>query len=162
MSASPDRRGFTLVELLTVVVLVGLLAALVAPSFGGALARVRTRAALDRFAADLYHARVLAVRSGRPVVVRFAASARCPPSAPNRYAADRYVVVLRDTPSREVKRVALGEGGICLEATQSDSVRFDSRGLLRGLGNRTVFARRGAELRDSLTISRAGRVLRRY
>ncbi|HEX2187859.1 MAG TPA: GspH/FimT family pseudopilin [Longimicrobiaceae bacterium] len=162
MPSLHDRRGFTLVELLSVLVLVGIIASMAAPRFEGALARMRTRAALDRFTGDLYLARVTAVRTGRTVVVRFPGAARCSAGGPGRYGTDHYVVVVRDTPERVVKRVVVGEGGLCLEMNQSDSLRFDARGLLRGAGNRTVVARRGADLRDSLTVSRAGRVLRRY
>lgn len=63
-----DQRGFTLLEMLVVLLLLGLATALVAPrlSLGGA--------ALDAdahtLAAALLHARDQAVRTGRPVEVR--------------------------------------------------------------------------------------------
>ncbi|HEV2145898.1 MAG TPA: GspH/FimT family pseudopilin [Longimicrobiaceae bacterium] len=156
-----DVRGFSLLELLTALVIVGVLTSLAAPAMDRALARMRTRAALDRFTGDLYHARILAVRSGRAVVVQFPGSERCGGAA-NRYGTDHYLVLARDGSDRVLKRVALGGGGLCLEMNQSDSMRFDSRGMLRGLGNRTVVARRGGDVRDSLTVSRAGRILRRF
>lgn len=156
-----ERSGFSLIELVTVLVLVGVLASLAAPAFDQAVARMRTRSAISRFAGDVYHARILALRSGRSVVLRFPGAARCAAGGTNRYGTDHYVLVVKDTPEREVKRVALEGGQLCLEMNQSDSIRFDSRGLLRGLGNRSVVARRGS-VRDSLTISRAGRVLRRF
>ncbi|HEU0077996.1 MAG TPA: GspH/FimT family pseudopilin [Longimicrobiaceae bacterium] len=160
MSIARDARGFTLLELLTVLVLIAVGASLAVPRVDSALARMRTRGALGRFAGDVYHARILAVRNGRPVVIRFPGSVRCAAGGQNRFGTDHYVVVVRDTPEREVKRVVLDGGQLCLEMNQSDSIRFDTRGLPRGLGNRKVVARRGG-VRDSLTISRAGRVLRR-
>lgn len=155
-----NARGFTLLELLTVLVVVGVGASLAAPEFDRAVARMRTRGALSRFAADVYHARILAVRAGRSVVIRFPGAARCAAGGTNRFGTDHYVVVVRETPEREAKRVVLEGGELCLEMNQSDSIRFDGRGLPRGPGNRSVVARRG-DVRDSLTISRAGRVLRR-
>lgn len=154
--------GFSLVELLTALVLVGILLSLAAPSLDGTISRMRTRAALNRLAGDLYHARILAVRSGYSVVVRFPYSSRCAASATYPYAAERYVLVVKEVLEREVKTVSLSEAGrVCLEMNQSDSMGFDPRGLLRGFGNRHLVARRNAA-RDSLTVSRAGRVLRRY
>ena len=157
-----DPLGFSLVELLTVVVLVGVLASLAYPAVDGMISRMRTRAALNGLAADLYYARMLAVRSGYSVVVRFPPSPRCTGTPKHPYGTDRYAVVVKETPARVVKSVVLSEtGGLCLEMNQSDSVRFDARGLLRGFGNRSVIARRNA-VSDSFTVSRAGRVLRRF
>ncbi|HEV2734059.1 MAG TPA: GspH/FimT family pseudopilin, partial [Longimicrobiaceae bacterium] len=138
MHIARDNRGFTLLELLTVLVLLSIGASLAAPAFDRTVDRMRTRSALNRFAGDVYHARILAVRAGRPVVIRFPGAARCRAGGTHRFGTDQYVLVVTDTPEREVKRVALEGGQLCLEMNQSDSIRFDGRGLPRGAGNRSV------------------------
>lgn len=67
--ATKPRRpaGFTLVELLLVLALVGLLAALAAPSLSGTLARVRLDAAASEVRTAWSDARLEAMRTGEPV-----------------------------------------------------------------------------------------------
>ena len=57
--ATPRQRGFTVVELITVMVLVGVLAAVMLPRLDGALA-LRSAAWRDQVKAGLMHGRVLA------------------------------------------------------------------------------------------------------
>ncbi|QDV73623.1 prepilin-type N-terminal cleavage/methylation domain-containing protein [Botrimarina mediterranea] len=60
--------GFTLVELLLVLSLVVMLAAMVAPSLTGTLGRVRLDAAADAVRTAWVDARLEAMRSGEPIV----------------------------------------------------------------------------------------------
>lgn len=64
-----DKRsdGFTLVELLLVLALVVVLAALVAPSLSGTLEKVRLDAAAEQIRTAWIDARLEAMRSGEPV-----------------------------------------------------------------------------------------------
>lgn len=66
---SPDatRRGFTLAELLLVLVLAVVLAALVAPSLSGSLSRARLDGAADTVRTAWANARLEAIRTGEPV-----------------------------------------------------------------------------------------------
>ena len=59
--AGRGRFGFTLVELLTAIVIVGIGASLAAPAFGAYVEKNRTRRALDRIVADVAFARLFAV-----------------------------------------------------------------------------------------------------
>jgi type IV fimbrial biogenesis protein FimT len=160
----PSRSaGFTLVELLTVVVILAILVGVVAPRLSGQLSRLRTGDALSQITADLHYARMLAVRSGRTVVLRpEPAAGGCVPAAA-RMAVGAYQIVVRGDVPRVVKREVLdgGAAGLCVEMNGGDSIAFNGRGLLHGFNNRTVWARHGSA-RDSLTISAVGRVLRRY
>jgi type IV fimbrial biogenesis protein FimT len=63
------RDGFTLVELLMVVLVAGLLLAMAAPTFSALLERNRATAVFHRLTASLAGARLAAVHSGRPVAL---------------------------------------------------------------------------------------------
>lgn len=62
-------RGFSLVEVLVVVALLGILAGLAAPSFSNLFQRYRTDAVREDLVASLQLARVEAVRQGQSVVM---------------------------------------------------------------------------------------------
>ena len=155
--------GFTLTELLLVVTLVSVCCALAVPSMSAMMAGYRVRGAAMRLTADLFYARMLAVKSGRPVSVRIVPDGRCTPGPGADVAGTSYVLTLRTVPARVVRTSATAPEGVgaCLESNRSDSIAYDSRGLLRPPGNRTIWIRSGP-LRDSLSISVVGRVLRRF
>ncbi len=140
--------GTTLIELLMALALIGLLTALAAPNMTAYLERARVRGALDRLTGDLYQARVVAVREGTRVQLRF---------VPSRGCAARYELFRVDR--EEVMRAVAVEGpGVCLRSNVSRGFSIDSRGLVLG-SSRTVFASAGGE-KDSLIVSIVGRVLR--
>ncbi|EHR70193.1 prepilin-type N-terminal cleavage/methylation domain-containing protein [Burkholderiales bacterium JOSHI_001] len=60
-------RGFTLLELMLAVTLVGVLASMALPSFGSAVSRQRLKTVSQTLAVDMAEARHEAVRSGRPL-----------------------------------------------------------------------------------------------
>ena len=63
------NRGFTLVELLVVVIVLGVLLGLAAPAFSAMLERNRAMATFHQLTASLASARLAAVRAGYPVSV---------------------------------------------------------------------------------------------
>ena len=157
------RGGYTMIEMMFVMALVSILAALAVPRLEAMLARQRTRGALNLFAADLHHTRTLAVRSGRGAVLRLLPSDDCPAAAPARAGGHAYRVVVRGDPERVVRTrsVRLDGARVCLLANSSDTVAFNSRGLLVPFANRYVWGVRG-DVRDSLSLSVVGRVYRRF
>lgn len=63
------RCGFSLVEMLVVMAVLGVLSALAAPSFAGLIERYRIDAVHDELLASLQLARVEAIRQGVPIVM---------------------------------------------------------------------------------------------
>ena len=152
------NEGYTLVEILLALVLVGILATLTAPSLRAYMARHRVQSALNLLVSDIHLTRGLAMRSGEGAVLRFLPSADCPAGAGH-----AYTVALRGAGSRVVRRRSARVDGrkLCLQSNASDSIAFNSRGLPVPFANRTVRAFRGT-VRDSLTVSVVGRVYRRF
>ena len=155
-----DRRGFSLVELLMVLLVLAIAAGLAAPSLRGFVRRERVRGALNRVAADLHYTRMLAVRSGHGAVLRFTPDPRCAA----RFSGHGWTVAVHGPAGGVVKTVradAADAHPLCLEMNSSDTVAFNSRGLLSPFANRTLHAVQG-EVRDSLTVSVVGRIYRRF
>lgn len=151
------RGGFAFVELVLVLLLLGILAALAAPGMSGLADHYTARRALDRLAADIFSARMNAVRDGRRSQIRYDQDDGC---------IVRYELGWQGDPDNDsdpppLRVVDLHDAhrGLCLSAGSTQSITFDSRGL--ATAGRTFTARRGqAELQVS--VSRIGRVVRRY
>lgn len=154
--ARRPAAGFTLLEVLVVLAILGILASFAAPRLNRYVEQVRARSAMDQLRGDLYHARALAARYGERTVVRFqrvSASPRC--------YSPHYRLIVRGTPEQVLKesRLELSPGS-CLDIGAADSISFNSRGLPTGVMNRKIRLVRGAA-GDSLAMNAAGR-LRRY
>jgi type IV fimbrial biogenesis protein FimT len=67
--------GFSMVEILIVLVIMSILTGLAVPSLAGVLRESRARGVTAQLAADIAHARMLAVRSGRGASLHFTGSA---------------------------------------------------------------------------------------
>lgn len=72
----PGQRGFTLVELLVVLVVVGLIAALATPRFHRAMPGLRLETTSGELAAALRHSRAEAIRSNRDTALDVDLAAR--------------------------------------------------------------------------------------
>jgi type IV fimbrial biogenesis protein FimT len=146
-------RGFTLIEVLTVLTLAGILAGLLAPSISTYLQRLRMRGVLDRFTTDLYHARMLATRSGERIHLRMEpGGGACMQSYEIRYAATGEVLRRVDLTNQAAT--------ICLTLSGNSTLSINSRGMPVGAA-RTIRVHSGVHA-DSLRISIVGRVNRLY
>lgn len=161
----PRRRGegYTLLELMVTVVILGIAAALAAPSLNQYVAIVRTRAALDRLVGDLALARITAVKSGRRVQVTFVADTRgtCSPEGPFLpYAGYRVQVDGQSQPLLEVGGDLLPARACLLKNGENATLAYNSRGLLNR-GASSIVAKHGGYT-DSVVVSFFGRVRRVY
>ena len=139
------RNGFTLIELVTVVVIICLLATLVTPPFG----RLLDRIAVDRAASEVtafYHgARLAAVLRGRRTRIEFHADS---------------LLGVYEGKEDSTFLVAAGPSAIGVDLTVSRPIiRILPTGLGWGAANTKIVLSRGAAA-DSLAISRLGRIRR--
>ena len=145
-----DRSGHTLIELLTVLVLIAVIASLAAPSMTGYVARSKVRRALDRVTTDIAFARMAAVREGVRSEIVFTAGS--------------YQVQLQTAVPTIVRTVPLAldyPGVVVRPPTANGRLVFDSRGLVVSAPLVPIVTT-AAGLADSAVITAAGRVYRAY
>jgi prepilin-type N-terminal cleavage/methylation domain-containing protein len=156
-----DPRGYSLVELVVVLVLIGSLGLAAYPALVRARARAEVAAAREAFASTHSMARQLAARFGRVSRLRLEP------------AANRFWLVVDTASLPGVTAldtvggiVAIGErfAGVWVDG-EARTFCFDARGLATARGdcslpNATLVFRRG-DLADTLTVSRLGRLLPR-
>ena len=159
MRATNAKGGFTLVEVVLTVVILGIVMAIMAPRFEGTLARIRSRGALNRVAADLAYTRHLAVRSGSRARLQVEPSPDCPTPRVGA-AGHRYRIIVAPESVAALVDLRLDGSPVCLTTNQSAEVVFNSRGLVVGFNNRTMTVRQGDHPPVSLTVSAVGRILR--
>lgn len=149
------RGGYTLLELLITVALLGTLGALAAPSFTAWIRSIRASSAADRLAADIAFARTQAVRTGRTVSVRMQGT-------------DGYQVVLdslaNDTRTLSVVDLGNDYPGVAIATSPAGyTLRFDSRGVLKNagtIGSEPTFVVSRGTAADTIKVSMIGRVIR--
>ena len=146
----PRAAGFTLIELVSVLVIAGLLATLGAPSFSAYLRRERVRVTLDRFTADVFRARSYAATNGVRVSVALNPSVGCASA----------LVIRRAGGGAVVDSVPLSGWArhVCLTSNAPAPMIINSRGMLIG-SPRKVRAVAGDQ-GDSISISIVGRIYR--
>jgi prepilin-type N-terminal cleavage/methylation domain-containing protein len=156
------KAGFSLPEVLAVVLILGIAAGILAPRLERMAALVRTRGAANRVAADLAYTRQLAARSGHRARLVLEPSGDCL-APPGWTAGHRYRVIKAGPDSvAAVRELRLDGSPLCLAANGRGPVVFLSSGVLAGFNNRTIVLRQGRYPPDTLTLSAVGRVRRRY
>jgi prepilin-type N-terminal cleavage/methylation domain-containing protein len=144
------RGGFSLAELLIVLVIVGLVLVMAMPRAFNLVSALRARGAADQLAADIAYTRLNAVRSGRTASLTLAGT--------------QYTIVVENTNGstfQALRTVNLTTNypGTAVTATGGTRLAFDSRGLLRPNGPSDITVSRGGRS-QKLTVNAIGRVTR--
>ena len=144
------RKGFTLIELIVVVGLIGFLSVLLFPTLAGTLQKQDVRAARDAVASLHGKARANAVRKGLNTTLHLTSGVIYITSA-------HPVTGVLDTLSGGVQNLATrwGVGWV----TSRDSLVFDSRGLGIESSATTIIVSKSG-FADTVEVSRIGRVRR--
>lgn len=147
-----NRRGFTAIELIIVVTIVGVLATVAIPRTRDTYARSQLRSAKQELAVTIVRARATAIQNGRPA----------------RFVRQGNVVKVVLESGGQLVPVGTDndlykEFGVAVETAPSE-IRFDPRGFAFGItapsGYQSVRVSRGA-LGDSVCVTRFGRISRR-
>lgn len=141
------RRGFTLPELMLVVVLIGIMAAMAGPRLFRWIQVATQRGAANQVAADLQYARVQAVRQGRTVSLRIDTD-------------KRYRVTVDNTDGTALRTLKTTDLSLSYRDAVLDPaagrIGFDSRGMRRtDLEGVTII--RG-DVRRTVNVSTVGRI----
>lgn len=152
---SSRRAGFSLLELLVVVALIGILAALAAPSLTGYLSVSRVNRAASEIESDVARTRMEAVRRGRSASLRPAPGGSTYKITIN---GDDGVTEVRTVQQRDLRS---DFNTISFSATTPAAITFNSRGLLDAAGGATITLVRGGKT-AALQVSPIGRVTRVY
>jgi prepilin-type N-terminal cleavage/methylation domain-containing protein len=154
ISAKRRSAGFTLVEMVFVIVLISILAGLAVPRMTGVVNWSRLDQTANQLSADVVYARTVAIGAADRVTVEFAAGGYVIRRA-NQAAAVKTVNFARDHAGVELSLI--GPSGASGEVL--GTLVYDSRGVLReGDGTGIRLQRQGRELR--LSVSTTGRVQR--
>ncbi|HST59814.1 MAG TPA: GspH/FimT family pseudopilin [Longimicrobium sp.] len=150
-SRPTGRRGFTLIEMLVVLVLMGIMATMAGPRLVNWARVVGQRGALNELVADLSLARTQAVRQGQTVSLRVTDATHYRVTVDN--AAGNVV--------RTLKTVDLGATYKGTRLTQTTGrVSFDSRGMFRTSSTFDNLGVRQGTTTKTVRISVVGRIYR--
>jgi Tfp pilus assembly protein FimT len=143
--------GFTLVDILAALVLLGILTSMAVPSMSAYVDQLRTKRALDQLVVDIGHARLMAVQQGRQVAVEVGSDGT--------YRVD---TLSADGAWGTLKTVDLGQEYIGASFLDEVTLQFSSRGLLMNSSSNGLVRIELNEVRDSIFVSPAGRLYRDY
>ncbi|HEU4641906.1 MAG TPA: GspH/FimT family pseudopilin [Gemmatimonadaceae bacterium] len=142
-----NRRAFTIIEILIVVMIVGILMAISLPKLGTTRVRLDARAAQRRVASALGQARALAIQNGRSA--RFVLDGNVIKVVLEKNDGTWQSIVQQDLSATE---------GVTVESTR-DTLSFDPRGLaLSNAGGTRIVITKGT-YSDSVCVLGLGKIL---
>ena len=144
-----SRRGFTLVEMMMVVMLAGALMVVSVPKITKFTDRTELRAAKDHVATSLATARAAAIRRGTTAKFNTNGSSQI------------WVSILDNGVETSLtNKTPLASQFKTTLLPSTTSVTFDSRGFASGLNTLAVFVVTRNGVRDSVCVSRVGAIMR--
>jgi type IV fimbrial biogenesis protein FimT len=143
MTRMADHTGFTIVEVLLVVMIIAILSTVAAPQLHGLLANYRLNGAAQALWGDLHRARIMAIKEGRT----FRLEVDSPTS---------YTLVRADTAQIAVRRSLSPEYAGITVAIPGNTVAFDRTGLRVGDGQTVTI--QGPAKAKSVTILPTGSI----
>jgi prepilin-type N-terminal cleavage/methylation domain-containing protein len=146
------RGGFSLAEILIVLVIIGIAAAMAVPRLRGVVRSSSIQGSLNRVAADLSYTRIRAIRTGARAQLSIASDGKS------------YTVVEdpAGTPvTRKTVNLKLDYPDLVLSPAPG-VVSFDSRGMLRTASGTNVVRATRQGRTDSLRVSGVGMIYRDY
>lgn len=150
---APPRAGFTLMELLVVIVIIGVTAAAAYPLIGSAMTRIDVRGARYHATTLITQARAAAQETGRTTTLSFAGNRALITASPRLVSAVGSTVDTIGTPANYTQAY-----GVTVTGTAGTSIVFDSRGLASSVATTLRFTRTG--ITDSVIVTDLGRITR--
>jgi prepilin-type N-terminal cleavage/methylation domain-containing protein len=149
--------GYSLIELLTVLVLIAVLTSMAGPAMGRYVQQNKTRRALDRIAMDLSYARLVAVERSQRTWLRVQSNGS--------YSVD--TLATNGVDPVPIKTVDLSSDiiGLSVVTGSATTFEFSSRGMVINYGSESsggVLKLTAGVARDSLFVSPSGRVYRAF
>lgn len=149
---APRDAGFTAIELLTVLVIIGIGAAVAAPNISAFVHKTRTQQALNQVVTDVARARLMAVEDGRKAALVFQTDGT-------------YYLQTQATDGTwsTVQTVRLRDDftGVSIQGDMS-SLEFSTRGMVTNLAGDAYLRILSNGARDSVFVSPAGRAYRAF
>jgi prepilin-type N-terminal cleavage/methylation domain-containing protein len=148
------RPGYTLTEMLIVVVMVGMLTLMTLPKFSGLVERNQLSAAREEIAAAVATARAAAVQKGRTATLRFSGN-------------NMWVTVVTSSAGTTTTIVPVKNYrslyNVSLSVSSTDTlINYDTRGFANPtLAGTAIFRIVGTSKRDSVCVTAAGQIMPR-
>ncbi|MEP7065331.1 MAG: prepilin-type N-terminal cleavage/methylation domain-containing protein [Gemmatimonadota bacterium] len=141
------RRGFTLIEVLMVITIVGVLLGVVVPRYGAISGAMQVHSAKQEIGALLAQGRATAIQTDQTVLVVRSANVIS-------------LIALTGTTSSIISQQDLGsQFGVSVSASR-DTVTYDSRGMVTGNSATLKFGVTNGSTSDSVCLMALGKVTR--